>query len=234
MIQRSQEWYDARMGKFTASSVWKLFSKPRSKSEEFGATAMSYIIEKVCEIISGEIEQISSKYLDHGRYFEPFAFRMYKSRAANPDKVIECGFFTYDADAGASPDGLIGPNGILEIKCPYTISEHLKYLQFSKPEDLLAEKKEYYYQMQMQMLATDRDYGHFVTYSPFTHPYNMKVLVIPRDETVIEEMKELIKVAAKKRDEIVENIKSQKYYSDSSTEGVTRDNYFEMLEFEVL
>lgn len=116
MLQRSDEWFDARKGRFTASNIHKLLGV-----RGLGQTGESYIFEKATEEIYGldEEDNFTSFDMQRGITLEPLAFRKFKEiKEFEFLEVKETTFFPYGLDAGASPDGLVGENAILEIKCP--------------------------------------------------------------------------------------------------------------------
>jgi hypothetical protein len=165
--QRTDEWFSQRLGKFTGSQIYRLMASGR-RGEMFGIGAMTYIKEKAAEIItdgkSQENKQVDNWATKWGVKYEPIAKRIYEEYTF--DKVHECGFILYDENFGASPDGLIGQQGVLEIKCPYTTEKHIEYILCKDQYDLLQVAPEYYYQMQAEMICTGRIWAHFVSYDP--------------------------------------------------------------------
>ena len=86
------------------------------------------------------------------------------------------------AGIGASPDGLVGENGLLEIKCPNT-AQHVATLQKQEPD------KKYWWQMQMQMACTDRAWCAFVSFDDrLPEPLQTVILTVERDDEAISEM----------------------------------------------
>jgi len=155
MIQGSEEWHKARLGKVTASRVKDVMAKTKTG---YGASRQNYMMELVCQTLSGSKEEgFTSAAMKRGVELEPDARNAYQF-FENAD-VTECGLIihpTLDLFA-ASPDGLVGDDGLIEIKCPNTAT-HLDFLETGKP------KREYILQMHAQMLCTGRKWCDFVSY----------------------------------------------------------------------
>lgn len=163
-------WENERAGKFTASEIWKLFVEPRSKADKekgiFGETAESYILEKAIERITGYRKKFFSKEMEHGVINEKDAFDAFVKQIRE-QRIIPGGidgtweftnkqFFGLNNNSGASPDGVyyagIDPIAVVDVKCPQPITffnVKKEYLETGECPD-----KNYYYQLQMQMLAT--------------------------------------------------------------------------------
>ena len=116
MLQRSDDWFEMRKGRFTASNIHKLLGV-----RGLGQTGESYIFEKAVEEVFGldENDSFTSYDMQRGVELEPLAFRKFKElKELDFIDVEETTFFPYGKHAGASPDGLVSDNSILEIKCP--------------------------------------------------------------------------------------------------------------------
>ena len=202
MEQRSDDWYTARLGKFTASEIYKLMGV-----RGLGETGKSYAIDKAIETLFGEVEEnFLSIDMQRGVELEPLAFANFKEKMSlDFIDVSSCGFFNFEENAGASPDGLVGKNGILEIKCPKA-STFFKLVATNVIDD------KYLYQMQMQMLATGRSKSYFFNYiiidgSEFTH-----LIEIERDESIVEKMKERIIEASEIKKEFINKLNKNKQW----------------------
>ena len=152
--QKTAEWFDARLGKATASAVHRLMGKKGP------AERQKYMLEVARELINGSsVEHYVSKAMDIGSEFEGDARRAYFLRTGNDPKLT--GFVLHPTldYFGASPDGLIGKDGGVEIKVPLP-STHWKYIaDGGVPED-------YVPQMQANMLCCERQWWDFVSYCP--------------------------------------------------------------------
>lgn len=155
MEQRSTEWYQARIGKVTASRVADLMSKTKSG---YAASRHNYMAELICQRLTGTQEdRYVNEAMRRGTEMEPFARTEYEIR--NDLLVEEAGLIAHPeiADFAASPDGCVGHDGLLEIKVPNTWT-HIETLKKGEP------KREYFIQMQAQMACTGRLWCDFVSY----------------------------------------------------------------------
>lgn len=189
LVQGSDEWYQARLGKVTSSCFGKLAGKGRAGG--WTQTALTYMNELVAEKITGRpAEQINSKYLDHGNEHEPTARQLYQLHRAKRDPVNQVGFVNHPSieGCGGSPDALVGDEGVLEIKCPYHIHNHLANIENDGPVD-----RDYIWQAQGNMWVTGRRWCDFVSFHPFVpESYQFHVVRIFRDEDVIEDLEEKV------------------------------------------
>ena len=177
VIQRTDAWKALRLGKVTASRVADVVAKTRTG---YAASRANYMAELVCERLTGKpTEGFSNAAMQWGTDQEPFARDAYSARTG--ELVTEVAFVQHPriTMAGASPDGLIGTSGNLEIKCPQTAT-HIEYLLNREPP------QEYFYQMQWQMACTGSEWCDWVSYDP-RMPENLQLLIvrIPRDDDAI-------------------------------------------------
>jgi putative phage-type endonuclease len=205
MEQRSKEWFAVREGRFTASRISELLG-----IKGLGLTGENYAFEKACELVYGvdENENFESFDMKRGVELEPIAFRKFKElKEYDFLEVQEATFFPLGNNAGASPDGLVGDNAILEIKCPRS-TKFFKLIAQGKD----AIDKSYLDQMQMQMLCTNSNHCHFFNYVIFKNQEMWHEIIIERDETRIELIKQRIIEATKLRDEFVEYLTNNKQF----------------------
>lgn len=182
--QRTSEWFAARLGKITASSVSDLLVSGRGKDQEFGKTAIAYMYKKVAEILTGKCESISGVPLQWGIEHEEEAIEFYKELTGRD--VVQVGFMIHPDHEmiGCSPDGLVG-EGLIEVKCPYTSSTHTEALTNNTiPEKW---KAKYYAQVQMQLWVTGAKWCDWVSYDPRMIDDNNKMVIVryERDEEFI-------------------------------------------------
>ena len=155
--QGTPEWFAARLGNVTASRVADVIAKTKSG---YAASRENYMAQLICERMTGTVaESFSSPAMQWGTETEPLARAAYES-VANV-LVDEVGYIAHPTieRAGASPDGLIGVFGLLEIKCPNTAT-HI--------DTLISEQvpTKYITQMQWQMSCTGRTWADFVSFDP--------------------------------------------------------------------
>jgi putative phage-type endonuclease len=157
MEQRTKEWFAARCGKVTASRVADIIAKTKTG---YSASRENYLAQLVCERMTGKpAESYSNAAMQWGTDQEPFARAAYE--AAKDVLVEEMGFAVHPTieGAGASPDGLVGEFGLVEIKCPNTATHIQTLLDQKIPE-------KYITQMQWQMACTKRNWCDFVSFDP--------------------------------------------------------------------
>jgi putative phage-type endonuclease len=155
--QGSVEWFQARRGKVTASRVADLMAKTKSG---WGASRSNYMSQLLCERLTGTVaESFSNAAMQWGVETEPRARAAYEF--LNNATVDEVGFVDHPSIemSGASPDGLVGDDGMLEIKCPNTATHIATLLDEKIP-------KKYIDQMQWQMACAGRQWCDFVSFDP--------------------------------------------------------------------
>ena len=151
--QGTPEWFAARCGIPTASNFDKILCVDGKLSKQ----RTKYLYQLAGETITGIAEEsYQNSNMQRGIEMEAEARQLYELVTGH--KVQEIGFCLADG-YGASPDGLVGKEGILEIKCP-TLSVHVGYLL----EDMLP--MDYWQQLQGQLLVTGREWVDFMSYSP--------------------------------------------------------------------
>ena len=185
MRQQTEEWYSARLAKVTASRVSDILAKTKSGP---AASRQNYMAQLIVERLTGNrVEGFESDAMVWGRETEPQARAAYEF--LTDASVTEEGFVIHPAipDFGASPDGLVGGDGLLEIKCPNT-AQHLDVLLSGTIP------AKYVTQMQAQMACTGRAWCDFVSFDP-RMPGEMQLFVqrVARDDAFIAEMESEIR-----------------------------------------
>lgn len=201
MDQRTVEWYQARLGKATASRFSDIMTKIRSGE---AAGRRNYRAEIVAERLSGVPSNgFTSAPMQWGIDNEPLARLEYELQTGN---TIEDAFFeTHKTlDAGASPDGYIGDLGLTEIKCPNTAT-HIETL---KTQDV---PKQYIPQIQGQLWITGREWCDFISFDPRL-PANAQLYIVRvnRDEKYIKDLEEEVTSFLQEVDKEVKFIKEYK------------------------
>lgn len=182
--QRTEEWYAVRLGRPTASSFARIVT-PTGKAS---TSQEGLINELVAEMISGEMQWSEpTEAMQRGIDLEPQACAVYEMVSAVD--VLHVGFCLHDSvNAGCSPDGLIGENAGLEIKCP-SAHNHIGYLREGKIP------AKYIPQVQGSLWVTGREYWDFMSYHP---DYPELIVRVTRDDDFISTLeKEVTKVIEK-------------------------------------
>jgi hypothetical protein len=167
ITHNEEQWQQSRMNRFTASVVHKLMGSSRNGST-LSKTAETFVYEKAAELLTGISKPIYGDALDWGKDHEADAFQMFSK--TNFEQWTYYGgetyvFIPYEHYSGYSPDGL-SEDAILEIKCPYNSGIHLKNFNIHDADSLKEIHPEYYWQMQLGMIAAKLDKGYFVSYDP--------------------------------------------------------------------
>lgn len=172
--QGTDEWFNARKGVATASSFSKIVTPARGDR----AKSKEYMYELIAEKLGATEENFSNGWTDRGNELEDMARSTFEF--TTDLEVQEVGMIKTDCgQIGCSPDGLIGEDGGLEIKCPKA-STHVKYLL----EGVLP--NEYKTQVMGSLMVSERDYWYFMSYHPEIEPFILKV---ERDEEFISKMR---------------------------------------------
>ncbi len=157
--QGSPEWYAARLGKVTASCFGKAIAGGQGK------TRKTYMIDLIAERMTEESQNgYSNAVMQRGSEVEPEA-RLYYEQL-NGCEVQQVGFIERDGDTGASPDGLVGPDGMIEIKCPNSAT-HIQYILDDRIPPVHKP------QVQGQLWVAERKWCDFVSFDPrvYQKPY---------------------------------------------------------------
>ncbi len=199
MTQGTPEWFQKRLGKVTASRVADVMAK--IKTGEAAARA-NYRAQLVAERLSGQPEEsFTSPAMDRGTELEPFARAAYEAHRLVMVDQIDFVDHPVIQMAGASPDGLAGDSGLVEIKCPNT-STHIGYLTSGTAP------AKYQHQMLWQMACTEREWCDFVSYDPrLPQPLSLFVVKFVRDDERIKEMEAEVKAFLDEVEETVERLR---------------------------
>jgi len=158
MDQRSKEWHEKRMGSIGASTIATLFVKQKEEYRLLGKGGVTYLKTKVEELIFKEFPTLTGEAMDWGNDHEDEARTEYSRISGN--EVEEVGFVEPFEGCHASPDGQIGADGLVEIKCPFKADNHTGYVKKGKAP------KNYQFQMLHQLYCTRRKWCDFVSFDP--------------------------------------------------------------------
>ena len=189
MEQLSQEWFEARLGKVTASRVSDVLATRKGQESTVRA---KYKLQLATERLTNKkTDTYMNQAMQDGIEREPMAREIYEK--LKDVTVEEVGFVQHPAieRAGASPDGLVGDDGIIEIKCPIETTHTTNLLERKLPS-------KYKPQVQFQLATTGRQWCDFISYNPNFEPrLQLMVVRVERDDEYIEMLKfEILKFLA--------------------------------------
>lgn len=200
-------WLRKRAGKVTASSFASFIKKDKAGGYKLsdGKVAEDLIYKIAWErfIINGNIADafnrisISSKATEHGIENEGVAAFRYQEFTGNKLQYVNR-FVQSGEWIGGTPDGFIGEDGIIEIKCPFNGGNHLKTLLKKEVYN-----SDYIYQIQGYLWLTGRKWCDFVSYDPdMPQPLDIAVVRVDRDDTIIEAIQTIITEVVEKINQI--------------------------------
>lgn len=183
--QGSPEWFEIKKLKMSASHAQAIGGN--------GKGLETYIYQLCADYLSSaEPEQFSNGDMERGIELEAQARFVYEMETGN--EVKQVGFCQLDEYVGCSPDGFIGEDGLVEIKCPND-RLYLRRIVTGKIDPA------YYWQMQMQLYVTDRKWCDYVVYNPHFE----KRMLIERIEPDLEKI-EKIKAGLEKGKQMIQEI----------------------------
>jgi putative phage-type endonuclease len=166
--QRSEEWFRARAGKFSGSRFADLMAVTRSGPS---ASRRNLLATLAVERLTGTcVETYTNAAMERGTALEAEARDAYAFDQSVA--VVEVGFITHPKYPfiGVSPDGLVGDDGMVELKAPASMAKHLDALRTN------AHAAEYRWQLQGQLLVAERDWVDAVSYDP-RFPANLRLAI---------------------------------------------------------
>jgi len=170
--QGTPEWFTFRLGRVTASHFSDVLST--------GSTRKTYMMKLLAERMTGEpLETFSAKWMEEGNETEPQARDYYAE--LNGVGVEQVGFIELGDDIGCSPDGLVGDDGMVQIKCPFP-SAHLGYiLKGTLPSQYKA-------QVQGELWVAERQWSDFISFDARVKSRPYWSIRVQRDEQYIKEL----------------------------------------------
>lgn len=199
--QGTEEWFALKLGKFSASKAQAL-GQPMKVNKKTGVESIPAGLETLCfekaaEMMSGTREEgFTSADMERGIEQEEFARGSYELK--KEVQVETVGFIELDDMVGASPDGMVEEDGLVEFKC----QKNTKFIRTLYDRKI---ESKYVWQMQMQMYVADRKWVDFVVYNEnFDEPI---IIRVERDEEKIEKIKAGIEMGKVRVKEILEGCK---------------------------
>jgi len=201
--QRSSEWFAERWGLATASKFNDIIAKTRSG---YAASRKNYMAQLLVERLTPpptEDNGWKNDAMQFGIDNEPVARLAYELETGNT--VEEAFFEKHPAlKAGASPDGYIGKDGLIEIKVP-NLATHLETLKTKEVPT------RYYTQVQGQLWITGRQWCDFVSYTPFLeNDAQLFVKRVKADRKFIHDLQAEVKLFLKELDKEVKFVQNYK------------------------
>ena len=202
MEQGSQEWLELRLGKVTASKFKDVMTNGRGNKPS--ATAKTYMIKLVAEVLRGEsLPFFESDAMKWGTETEPQARAMYELK--NDVEVKEVAFVELNEFVGVSPDGLVGDEGLLEIKCPNTETQIKRFL------DDVGLPGDYEAQVQGQLWVTGRQWCDFVSFDPRIDVEASYIQTrVYRDEEYIAKLEEKVSIFVEEMKSMINKLTGEK------------------------
>lgn len=199
LVQGSEEWLKARIGVATASNFSKIITPARG---DVSKTIDSYALELAVESVTQVREEgFKSAAMERGNELEPMARTFYERKKLK--KVQQVGFMVSDCgNYGYSPDGLMGEDGLIEIKCPLATT-HAKYLMDNKLPD------DYKPQVQGGLFVSGRKWCDFISYHPNFGDKSLMIVRVERDKEYIAKLEAGIGLLVNKKEEFLKQIKGE-------------------------
>lgn len=214
VIEDSQDlWLKQRLGMVTGSNFGKLVVQSKDRKSftlSKGKTATDLIYKIAWERLlkSGNISNglgrlsISSRMTEHGNDYEGEAIVKYMERTGNKVDYAQR-FIQLDEFIGGTPDGFIGDDGLIEVKCPWNGGNHLQSLLSGKIYN-----SDYEYQIQGYLWVTDRKWCDFITYDPdLIESLQLNIIRVERDDDMIQGISDVMDMVKGKIEQIISNEK---------------------------
>lgn len=232
--QRTQTWFELRLGKFTASEIHKLMGvgKRKMTDEELAnrptgprgglldksttveddnvlsAGAVTYIESKVAEIWTGrQSDSFDSYATEWGNENEDIARKEFEQRYKVTVTLNGHNVWSEEPnEAGGSSDGFVdGQDAIIEIKCPFNSGIHVSYCRAKSQDDLPVAYK---FQMQSNMLFSGKNKCYFISFDPrvINEKNRLFILEVPADIAIQEQIKTKLRVAIKEKQRLLSDL----------------------------
>ena len=201
LIQGSDEWHAARIGKITASRLGDIMRTTKWGESTYKAKVR---LELAIERITGKSASsvVMNEAMRNGVIREPDARKLFE--AITGKEVAEVGSFDHPTivNTAASPDGLIrGENACLELKCPTHVTHAKNLMSDTMP-------KNYIFQVQHQIQCTESEFAYFASYHPdFPKDLRLKIVKVARDDEVINSLNTAIRKFDIEIEELITKIK---------------------------
>ena len=177
--QGSDNWLAIRLGLISASRFKDIMTNGRGSG--LSVTANSYMRSLIAEVLTNQQAEISGKALEWGSYHESLAIDEYVFETGNTVESIGI-CLSDDRCIGASPDGFVGDDGMIEVKCPYNSTNHINTVIDGMPKDHMA-------QIQGNLWVNGRQWCDFISFDTrVEHESRLYVERILRDDKYIADL----------------------------------------------
>lgn len=193
--QGGEDWHRLRLGVITASEVSNVISKPRSGTK-WTDMKMSYLHTLLAEVCTGVAPEVNAKALSWGKQHEDAARALFEFTSGVD--VTEAPILYRDESlrTSCSPDGLCSDGRGLELKCPFTSRDFMKF----RLGGFDAIKSAYMAQVQFSMWVTGKDAWYFANYDPRMKREGIHHIIVERDEKYISVFEEMVPEFIEKMD----------------------------------
>ncbi|WP_426713010.1 lambda exonuclease family protein [Cronobacter muytjensii] len=193
--QGDEAWQRLRLGVITASDVHNVISKPRS-GKKWPDMKMSYFHTLLAEVCTGVAPEVNARAMAWGKQYEDDARALFEFTVGV--QVAESPIIYKDETmrTACSPDGLCSDGRGLELKCPFTSRDFMKF----RLGGFEAIKSAYMAQVQFSMWVTGKDAWYFSNYDPRMRREGLHHVVVERDEKYMEEFTEAVPEFIEKMD----------------------------------
>ncbi len=199
--QGDESWHRLRLGVITASEVHNVISKPKS-GKKWTDMKMSYFLTLLAEVCTGVAPEVNAKALAWGKQYEADARTLFEF--TTDVKVTESPILFRDEGmrTACSPDGLCSDGRGLELKCPFTSRDFMKF----RLGGFEAIKSAYMAQVQFSMWVTGKDGWYFANYDPRMKREGIHHVVVERDDKYMSDFNEMVPEFISKMDESLAEI----------------------------
>lgn len=199
--QGDEAWQRLRLGVITASDVHNVISKPRSGTK-WPDMKMSYFHTLLAEVCTGVAPEVNARALAWGKQYEDDARALFEFTVGV--QVAESPIIYKDETmrTACSPDGICSDGRGLELKCPFTSRDFMKF----RLGGFEAIKSAYMAQVQFSMWVTGKDAWYFSNYDPRMKREGLHHVVVERDEKYMEDFTESVPEFIEKMDMALEEI----------------------------
>jgi|APGre2960657404_1045060.scaffolds.fasta_scaffold49723_3 hypothetical protein len=214
-----EEWLQYRYGKFTSSDIEKLMTDPTKKEQEMGEQlskgAKTYVLHRIATQLALPEPDYYSAAMQHGNETEPqaaIAFAKIMGYELTDSDFIHNGIsawviFSDDNEVYCGTPDIILPDAIAEIKCPAPHT-HLKYMMLKTQSDIADQMPDYYAQMQLNMVLSQRDMCYFVSFDDrfYNEAHQIKIIEVNKDDRYILTMLHKINIANQFKNNLINNL----------------------------